>query len=218
MRVAVNQEFNCLNFVTVVEKLADYEYFPFFGTLLGITRENNIIKNDDDIDFAVACCHRQDVINAFHGSPINIDLEAVVNKSPYFLQGNRIIDGVETYIDFYFYETSTNSKFLIERWNFSGDWENPNNAIHIPADLIYPIQKKIFLNSKTNMPFSPELCCEYLYGSEWRIPKSKDRDYKTSIVNNKPTQTQRSLFEKCLISIRNIRHRITYSIRSINVK
>ena len=35
------------------QKLKKYKPVIFYGTLLGIERENNIIKNDDDLDFLV---------------------------------------------------------------------------------------------------------------------------------------------------------------------
>ena len=42
--------FSNLKFFTSIIKNI---YFVFFGTLLGLTRDNNLIENDDDIDFYV---------------------------------------------------------------------------------------------------------------------------------------------------------------------
>ena len=47
------QELNFQNLISVSPLLKNIEYFIFYGTLLGIIRENNIIKGDDDIDFLV---------------------------------------------------------------------------------------------------------------------------------------------------------------------
>ena len=44
---------NLENLISSIEILKNFEYFVFYGTLLGIVRENNIIEHDDDIDFEV---------------------------------------------------------------------------------------------------------------------------------------------------------------------
>ena len=46
--VNVKENFSNLIFITKIIK--NLEYFVFFGTLLGLVRDNNLIKNDDDID------------------------------------------------------------------------------------------------------------------------------------------------------------------------
>ena len=47
------QKLNFQNLILVAPLIKGVEYFIFYGTLLGIIRENNIIKGDDDIDFLV---------------------------------------------------------------------------------------------------------------------------------------------------------------------
>ena len=49
----VSIEKNIKNLRYVSNKLVNIEWFIFFGTLLGYTREKNILKNDDDIDIYV---------------------------------------------------------------------------------------------------------------------------------------------------------------------
>ena len=46
------------------------EYFIFFGTLLGITREKGIIDGDDDIDFYVNLKDRSKLIDNFKNNNI----------------------------------------------------------------------------------------------------------------------------------------------------
>ena len=41
------------NLLHISKLINEFEYFVFFGTLLGLVRENNIIQGDDDIDFYV---------------------------------------------------------------------------------------------------------------------------------------------------------------------
>ena len=47
------QKLNFQNLISISTLIKDIEYFIFYGTLLGIVRENNVIKGDDDIDFMV---------------------------------------------------------------------------------------------------------------------------------------------------------------------
>ena len=49
--VSIEKNLNNLKYIS--DKLINVEWFIFFGTLLGYTRENNILKNDDDIDIYV---------------------------------------------------------------------------------------------------------------------------------------------------------------------
>ena len=47
------EEINLENLKLVSEVLKDFDFFIFYGTLLGITRSNNILKGDDDVDFFI---------------------------------------------------------------------------------------------------------------------------------------------------------------------
>ena len=49
--LTVEENFSNLIFITNI--ISELEYFIFFGTLLGMVRENNLIENDDDIDIYV---------------------------------------------------------------------------------------------------------------------------------------------------------------------
>jgi len=42
--------------------LKKYNPFIFYGTLLGITREKNLIKNDDDVDILIDFKYKKKVI------------------------------------------------------------------------------------------------------------------------------------------------------------
>ncbi|MDA7714540.1 LicD family protein, partial [Candidatus Pelagibacter sp.] len=48
------QKQNLENLLEISHKIKNIEYFIFYGTLLGITRDNSIIKGDDDVDFMVS--------------------------------------------------------------------------------------------------------------------------------------------------------------------
>ena len=47
------QKLNFQNLKSVSNIIKNLEHFIFYGSLLGIIRDQNIIKNDDDIDFLI---------------------------------------------------------------------------------------------------------------------------------------------------------------------
>ena len=183
---SVSIEKNIENLRYVSNKLLNIEWFIFFGTLLGYTREKNILKNDDDIDIYVNIKSREAILDLFYNTEIMFDLTNKPNLGPYFLQGTRLLENEITYIDFYFYENDTNNSFIKEKNNFSGAWKVETNTMHVPIDIIYPIQKAKLKDIKIFVPYKPIDCCEFLYGKDWKIPLSKSVDYFIDIINNKP--------------------------------
>lgn len=159
---------------------------PFYGTLLGLTRSGALIDGDDDIDFWVDQHDRSAVIAALAGSPLEIDLSAPTNQSPHFLQSSRKIDGVKTFVDFYFFENLSESASCIDRWNFRGQYQFDTNALHVPKDLVFPFKAKSYQGIEMQLPHNPEGICEFLYGSDWRTPLAKGSEYFTIIVDHQP--------------------------------
>ena len=49
----INRIYQLQNFKDIINLLEGLEYFPFYGTLLGLVRENNILEMDDDIDILI---------------------------------------------------------------------------------------------------------------------------------------------------------------------
>ena len=92
---------NLENLISSIETLKNFEYFVFYGTLLGIVRENNIIEHDDDIDFLINIDHRNEVMDKFKFSKIFEINKKVSNK--FFIQLINKTEGIETFVDFYFY-------------------------------------------------------------------------------------------------------------------
>ena len=99
----ISREKNLENLKYISNRLRDVSWFVFFGTLLGYTRENNILENDDDIDIYVDIRFREKIIDLFTNSDLNFDLSKKPNLGPYFLQGTRVLENEITYVDFYFY-------------------------------------------------------------------------------------------------------------------
>jgi hypothetical protein len=179
-------QLNAKNFQEICRLLHGLEFFPFFGTLLGLVRRKELIKGDDDVDFYVSESDRQRVIDRLGGTDIVIDLNAPINQGPCFLQGVRTQNGEKSYVDFYFFESPPEKNYLRERWNFSGRWRRKSNAIHIPLTLIYPLRDSIYLDRQVPFPNDPDGCCEFLYGKAWKTPLAKKTQYKSIILANRP--------------------------------
>ena len=58
---------NRANLVLISKLLEDIDHFVFFGTLLGLTRELDIIDGDDDIDILAPLEKRDLVIQKISG-------------------------------------------------------------------------------------------------------------------------------------------------------
>ena len=186
MIVPVARELNLANLEYVASKISSLEYSIFFGTLLGFQREGNIIEGDDDIDIYVNSIHREELLNAFDGSELTIDTSLRPNFSPHLLQGSRVIDGIKTFVDFYFYQDDQKAGHLVERWNFTGKWKRPENAMHIPRDIFYPIITATMQGIDIKTPHDPVAICEFLYGDRWMTPMKKRLQYRTRIINHCP--------------------------------
>ena len=191
----ISREKNLENLKYISNRLRDVTWFVFFGTLLGYTRENNILENDDDIDIYVDIRFREKIIDLFTNSDLNFDLSKKPNLGPYFLQGTRVLENEITYVDFYFYEYEKSKEFIIERNNFSGAWKIESNAMHIPKNIIFPVKRGGIQDIKIFIPNKPIKCCEFLYGKDWKIPLSKSKDYLIDIINNRPMLVKKNKFK-----------------------
>ncbi len=178
----VKRHYNKENFCLIASLLQDIKVFPFFGTLLGITREKNIIKNDDDIDFYVDVKNREKLLDIMSNSPFTL----TDHNHAHFLQVSRLVDTTQTYVDFYLYENSNKLSYINDRWNFLGTQDDAETAIHIPKDIIFPLTYKKVFGVKVCMPAAPKKCCEFLYGAGWQVPRRKGSEYSVSIEGNRP--------------------------------
>lgn len=190
MLASIPRELNRKNLTDISEILIDLECFVFFGTVLGLNRESDIIEHDDDIDFLINSNDRDSLINRLKNSSFNIDFEKPLNKTSFFLQATRVQDDIETFIDFYFYDNNDDTNFIVERWNFFGRFDDPSFAIHIPKKFIFPISREEFFGVKVNTPINKDAICKFLYGPNWKNPLKKKSQYKTVIFNHKPVLFQ----------------------------
>ena len=178
---------NRANLSLISKLLEDIDHFVFFGTLLGLTRELDIIEGDDDIDILAPLEKRDLVIQKISGVDLfKINYDKQCNKFNYFLQVDSSVNGRGSLVDFYFYENKPDDDFIVDRWNFLGKCKNTKFGIHIPKELIFPLVQEEFFNQKIKLPACKELLCEWLYGKSWRTPRLKNVSYIIRIIENRP--------------------------------
>ena len=183
------QNLNFENLILITKILNKFEHFIFYGTLLGITREKNIIKNDDDIDFLINLKFKRLILKK-----MKLNKEFKLNKkvsNKYFIQFIRKEKKILSCVDFYFYIKDPKKNYIIEKHNFLSNINDKKYALHIPNKLIFPIKKdKEF--KKFNIPNKSRALCKFIYGSNWSKPLKKNTGYRVEVLNNKPLIIQRS--------------------------
>jgi len=182
----ISVEENENNLIYYSKLFINVEYFIFFGTLLGITRDKGLIDGDDDIDFYVNLKDRFKLIENLKNNNIEVDLTLSVNKNNYFLQIKRVFNKKILITDFYFYETDIEKNFIIERWNFEGGTHDTSKYLRIPKIFIFPLKKILFKSVEIFIPKESELTCEFLYGINWKKKLKKDKEYTIKVINGKP--------------------------------
>ena len=136
--------------------LQHFDLIPFYGTLLGIIREGNFINGDDDVDMLAPKEQRDAILRRIAQAP---ELE-ITNSSPDILQLDY--NGVGPF-DIYFYETRGSDILL--KWD--------GNLLYSIAD-IFPLKPMEFHGYVISMPRNPTALLEQTYGTNWRIPQTKD--------------------------------------------
>lgn len=185
VKKSVAREINQKNLAYFSKVLEDIEHFAFFGTMLGLERDGDVIEGDDDIDFYVPMRERSRLITLLSEHGVSIDCEEEPNNTPYFLQARREIAGSEVLADFYLFEDIGNG-LLADRWNFYGQVAHPDMVLHVPSKLVYPLQKREFFGHQVSLPHETRALCEFLYGRTWKQKLQKGTAYRTTIWRNKP--------------------------------
>lgn len=135
------------------------DWFIFFGTLLGIVRENSCIQGDDDLDIMINHDY-QKLRSVF-------ELEGFVFtsdwgiKNPDYILKTQPCDKYSSF-DFYMCKTVDNNYFT--------QWQN------VEVQNV-EIEVKEWRSTRINLPKNSETLLEKMYGSTWRTPiKLTDKD------------------------------------------
>ena len=188
----ITVEDNSFTINLVSEALKQVEHFVFFGTLLGLVRDGAPITGDDDVDVYVDVSNRHAALAALKRHGVHIELRLERNSTEHFCQFEGEISGREVRLDLYFF--SREDEHISEAWNFIGRPEHSQNHMRVPNSLIFPISQVEFQGNTVNCPSNAEGVCEFLYGSEWRTPKRKDRQYEMEIICGAPSLVKINYF------------------------
>lgn len=186
MNIPIPKKYHLESLKIVAEKTKDLEYVIFYGTLLGVTREGDILEKDDDVDILLNMKDRDKCFENIQNSGFEINSKVYPNKTPYFFQARKKYGEYISYVDFYLYDDSQIEGHIVDRWNFLGMPEHTKFSIHIPKNIIFPINQTKLNDFYVNIPADSPACCRYLYGEKWMVPLKKKQEYGMEIVNNKP--------------------------------
>lgn len=142
------------------------EFIVFYGTLLGIIRNNDFIEDDDDIDILVSIDNYEKILDIITNQKIKT---GIVNESIIQLT----LPTGEGPIDIYFYHKINNKDILI-KWD--GD------LLYSQKD-IFPVKKIKFKNKQILIPSNSHNILKETYGKNYLIPMKKN-EYSWYNINN----------------------------------
>ena len=128
------------------------DWFIFFGTLLGIVRENICIDGDDDLDIMINCDY-QKLRSTFEQEGFTFTSDFSINDSNQILKTKPC----DKYASFDFYMCEAQDK------NYFTPWQN------VEVQNV-EIEVKEWRSARINLPKNPETLLEKMYGSTWRTP------------------------------------------------
>jgi len=176
-----------LKFITSV--LTDFEWFVFYGTLLGIEREGNLIEGDDDIDIFINIKHRDELLRRLKGCSLEFSSNIFPNNSKYFTQVFRCSAGFNSAIDFYFYTIDENKNCLVDRFNFFGRVDDKKFHLHVPTSLVFPLRENDQMGFTVFTPDKVPELLTYVYGKNWITPLKRtgaNKRYFHVLIKNRP--------------------------------
>jgi len=152
------------------------DWFIFFGTLLGIVRENSCIQGDDDLDIMINEDDYQQIRNAFEkrGHEFIPYREAAPHRP--FKKMLLKSKPTEEFCTFDLYVCNV---------NYNGTFYSPWEGTAIRHPYI-DVEKKILVKKDwngtlLNLPFNFEKKLEHMYG-DWRVPQSRRKSKRENDI------------------------------------
>lgn len=166
---------NNVNLNNIASSFSHLPYFIFFGSLLGFTRENQLIPHDDDIDFGLHISHKKEAIEILNKLKLKVSVkEYVVSAENLNLKsGNNI--------DFYFY-FEKNGKLVFPASFYTNCRYKKRHNLHIPENYVF----KLKIQNGVKIPNNPLALSRYLYGKYFENKLIKNKDYFILFFRNKP--------------------------------
>lgn len=133
------------------------DWFIFFGTLLGIVRENSCIQGDDDLDIMINCDY-QKLRSTFEQEGFTFTSDFGINNSNKILKTKPC----DKYASFDFYLCNVHG---------SGDFHTPWHGVN--ASECKPFITIEWRSTILNLPNGYLQKIISMYGKDWEIPQSK---------------------------------------------
>ncbi len=136
----------------------DVDIWPMFGTLLGMIRDDDLIKHDDDIDFGYLKKDEYKIVEK---------LDHLHNTNGYKLIRNEFsnlysVVKEDVFIDLYEYENLPESDFL---------QQGHRSFYNLKKDEIFPMKTINFKQKSFKCINDPIKFFERYYGKDWQQPK-----------------------------------------------
>jgi len=172
---------NKKNLHGIINLISELDYFLFFGTLLGDIRENNVIKNDDDIDFIVNLNDINLLENILTSNGFNIS-----TKEKFFLSfNNKQIKEAHT-IDFYIYYLDGDNVVIPKSFYGNSALKLKRHYLILKKNLFFPPIKNF---NGAKIPYKSKAIISALYGEKWNQKLVKNVEYFIYFKNNFPKIT-----------------------------
>ena len=138
-------------------------WFFGYGTLLGIIRNKSCINNDDDIDIMIDITNKSKILGII--DKYNFKITMNENNFLQILSSNN-----SPLIDFYLCDMNDHEN------TFNDTWE------HILWTNCKPILKIDWKNSTLNIPNTPEIKLNNMYGDNWMTPVPDNKGEKREFI------------------------------------
>ena len=136
------------------------DWFIFYGTLLGIVRENSCIQGDDDLDIMINCDY-QKLRSVFEKRGFTFTNAYGIKNSDTILKS----EPTQEFGSFDFYMCNVN-----ESGDFYTPWERTWLRNAYEDQKVKSFEVKKWRSSVLQLPHRPEDRLSLMYG-DWRVPR-----------------------------------------------
>jgi len=159
----------------ILNNIKNIDFILFYGSLLGYVRENDFIKNDDDIDILINIFDVQSLLRQLKN--LNLDVTVFIELKVDNTYGKIgiiqvLLPNNKETLDFYIYEELDDNDIII-RWD--------GGLLFNKLD-IFPLKKITFKNININIPNNSEKILDEVYGLNWKTPLLKT-EYSWQNIN-----------------------------------
>ena len=186
MKIGLKKELNRETLLESTKILEKINYCIFYGSMLGVHRDGDVIDGDDDVDLLIENKDFElvDAILKKSGFRQSQEINGQRVFPGIFSQYYKIRDNTPTLLDIYFYH-DVHEKYVIDKWNNYGQPHNSDTHLIIPKSILFETKREVFFGQDIKIPNNAEIMCKYIYGSRYKEPLLKNIDYKQEMQNNR---------------------------------